>query len=116
MATEVLLAGWGQKEGSRRKNWKRRYFILRTAHPDESRASGCTHTLVYYKTEEDATGLRSVSHSQMLIVKSADAVRCLHPRRGICVGILSVLITNGLYHLRFQGGVSGCTCRRGAAN
>jgi hypothetical protein len=55
---QVLLVGWASKEGSRRKNWKRRYFILRTAHPDETKASGCTHTLVYYKTKEDATGPR----------------------------------------------------------
>ena len=55
--TEVLLVGWAQKEGQRRKNWKRRYFVLRTAHPDEA-TSGYTHTLLYYKTREDAEGVR----------------------------------------------------------
>jgi hypothetical protein len=54
MAATVLLAGWGTKEGSRIKNWKRRFFILRTATAEETTASGCTHVLLYYKTQRQA--------------------------------------------------------------
>jgi hypothetical protein len=52
MATTVLLAGWGTKEGSRVQNWKRMFFILRTATLEETAASGCTHVLLYYKTKK----------------------------------------------------------------
>jgi hypothetical protein len=52
MAATVLLAGWGTTEGSRVMNWKRRFFILRTATPDETAASECTHVLLYYKTQK----------------------------------------------------------------
>ena len=52
MAAEVLLAGWATKEGSRFKNWKRRFFILRTATPVEMAASGYTHVLLYYTSQK----------------------------------------------------------------
>jgi len=52
MSTTVLLAGWGTKESSRVKNWKRTFFILRTATPEETAASGCTHQLLYFKTQK----------------------------------------------------------------
>jgi hypothetical protein len=52
LAVTVLLAGWGTKEGSRFKTWKRRFFILRTATQEETAASGCTHVLVYYNTQK----------------------------------------------------------------
>mmetsp|Transcript_35315 Transcript_35315/g.106442 ORF Transcript_35315/g.106442 Transcript_35315/m.106442 type:complete len:195 (+) Transcript_35315:242-826(+) len=46
---EVLLAGWGEKEGGRFLPWKRRFFVLRTATVEEKAAHACTHTLLYYK-------------------------------------------------------------------
>lgn len=49
---EVMLAGWGVKEGGRFKTWKRRFFILRDATTKEAEAAGCTHVLVYYKTQK----------------------------------------------------------------
>jgi hypothetical protein len=52
MATTVLLAGWGSKEGSRVKNWERMFFILRTAIPEETAASGCTHVFLYNETQQ----------------------------------------------------------------
>jgi hypothetical protein len=52
MAATVLLAGWGTKEGSHVKNWKRRFFILRTSTPEETFESGCTHVFLYYKTQK----------------------------------------------------------------
>ena len=56
MATVVLLVGWGIKEGSRFKTWKRRLFLLRTATSEEGAVSGCTHVLVYYKTQKQVVG------------------------------------------------------------
>ena len=52
----VLLAGWGTKEGSRFKTWKRRFFILRSATAEEMGARVCTHVLVYYKTQKQVIG------------------------------------------------------------
>jgi hypothetical protein len=46
-ATAVLV-GWGTKEGSRFKNWKRRLFVLRDATAAEKAMRGCTHMLAYY--------------------------------------------------------------------
>ena len=48
----VLLVGWGVKEGSRFKTWKRRYVVLRSATEVETSAYGCTHMLVYYKSDK----------------------------------------------------------------
>jgi hypothetical protein len=51
-AVAVLLAGWGTKEGSLVKSWKRRFFVLRDATEAETAAHGCTHMLVYFKTQK----------------------------------------------------------------
>ena len=50
MPIAVLLAGWGVKEGSRFKTWKRRFFVLREATDVEAMASQCTHVFLYYKS------------------------------------------------------------------
>jgi hypothetical protein len=49
--TRVCLRRWGLKEGSRFKTWKRRFFVLREVTDRESMA-GCTHLLVYFKTQK----------------------------------------------------------------
>jgi hypothetical protein len=48
----VLLVGWGVKEGSRVKPWKRRYCVLRSATEVETTAYRCTHMFVYYKSDK----------------------------------------------------------------
>eukprot|EP00037_Helgoeca_nana_P018092 m.172629 g.172629 ORF g.172629 m.172629 type:complete len:858 (+) comp24291_c0_seq2:37-2610(+) len=56
-AVTVMLTGWGHKEGSVLRSWKRRFFIARTASPTEIKSSPvpCTHLLLYYKTKELAS-------------------------------------------------------------
>jgi hypothetical protein len=58
-AATVLLAGWGTKRARGKRasrfkpfmTWRRRFFILRDATSEETAKCGCTHTLVYYKTQ-----------------------------------------------------------------
>jgi hypothetical protein len=49
-----MLAGWGVKEGGHVKTWKRRFFVLRSATADETSVYGCTHILLYYKSDKQA--------------------------------------------------------------
>ena len=50
----VMLAGWGVEEGGHFKTWKRRFFVLRCATAEETSVYGCTHMLVYYKSDKQA--------------------------------------------------------------
>jgi len=50
----VMLAGWGVKEGGHVKTWKRRFFVLRFATAEETSVYGCTHMLLYYKSDKQA--------------------------------------------------------------
>ena len=54
MPIAVLLAGWGVKESSRFKTWKRRYFVLREATDVEAKSGQCTHVFLYYKSQKHA--------------------------------------------------------------
>eukprot|EP00035_Acanthoeca_spectabilis_P004693 m.106217 g.106217 ORF g.106217 m.106217 type:complete len:184 (+) comp12688_c0_seq3:473-1024(+) len=70
---EVLLAGWGEKQGTRFTTWQRRFFVLRTATEAEAAGSGCTHTLLYYKTLAQVTS-RSPALGAVAITRGSTTV------------------------------------------
>ena len=56
-AVEVLHAGWASKEGGLVKNWKRRYFVLRTRLTGDRlcpESANATHILLYFKSTGQA--------------------------------------------------------------
>eukprot|EP00041_Stephanoeca_diplocostata_P009175 m.139647 g.139647 ORF g.139647 m.139647 type:complete len:254 (-) comp17634_c0_seq7:952-1713(-) len=49
-SVQVLFAAWGAKRGHVRRNWKRRWFVLRIARPAEVPGfPNATHVFMYYK-------------------------------------------------------------------
>ncbi|XP_076813040.1 pleckstrin homology domain-containing family A member 1-like isoform X2 [Clavelina lepadiformis] len=58
--TDVVKRGWAVKQGHVRKNWKRRYFILKN--------DGFT----YYKSEHDKEPLRTIPISEILTARADD--------------------------------------------
>lgn len=53
---EVLRVGWASKEGGLVRNWKRRFFVLRSRLAEDhlpTWAAGATHVLLYYKSPDD---------------------------------------------------------------
>lgn len=86
-AVTVMLTGWGHKEGSVLRSWKRRFFIARTASPTEIKSSPvpCTHLLLYYKTKELAS--LGWVHACRLRQELPHASATNSPRHGLFVGV-----------------------------
>nr|CAB3264937.1 pleckstrin homology domain-containing family A member 1 [Phallusia mammillata] len=54
---DILKTGWAVKQGHVRKNWKRRYFVLRS------------DSLSYYKSDHDKEAIRTIPINEVLAAK-----------------------------------------------
>ena len=110
-AVEVLHAGWASKEGGLVKNWKRRYFVLRTRLTGDRLCpenANATHILLYFKSTGQALA-GEASTGAIPITPGATVVTEHVKKDKRCVKITSPGDTRAYFLVSEGGGVGNAS-------
>ncbi|XP_078485492.1 pleckstrin homology domain-containing family A member 1 isoform X2 [Ciona intestinalis] len=83
VGTKIIKQGWAIKQGHVRKNWKRRYFILKQ------------DRFAYYKSDQDKDPIRSIPINEILAARAEDEMK---PRDNL----LLLATTDKIYYIQAE--------------
>uniref|UniRef100_F7A048 PH domain-containing protein n=1 Tax=Ciona intestinalis TaxID=7719 RepID=F7A048_CIOIN len=83
VGSKIIKQGWAIKQGHVRKNWKRRYFILKQ------------DRFAYYKSDQDKEPIRSIPINEILAARAEDEMK---PRDNL----LLLATTDKIYYIQAE--------------